>query len=50
VEAVPVELGASDARGVEIVKGLADTDEVILQGKDLVKPKQRVRAVAASVQ
>jgi membrane fusion protein (multidrug efflux system) len=50
VEAVPVELGATDARGVEIARGIADTDQVILQGKDLVKPNQRVRTVAASAQ
>ena len=47
VEAVPVELGATDARGVEVLKGLSDKDQVILQGKDLVKPKQKVRTVPA---
>jgi RND family efflux transporter MFP subunit len=47
VEAVPVALGAADTLGVEVVKGLSDQDQVILQGKDLVKPKQRVRTVPA---
>jgi RND family efflux transporter MFP subunit len=50
VETVPVELGAADARGVEILKGLSDHDEVILQGKDLVKPKQKVRTTSAMSQ
>jgi RND family efflux transporter MFP subunit len=50
VEAVPVELGASDARGIEILGGLGDKDQVILQGKDLVKPKQKVRTVSATGQ
>ncbi len=50
VEAVPVELGPADARGVEIVTGLSDKDQVILQGKDLVKPKQKVRTVPATGQ
>ena len=48
VEAVPVELGAADAGGVEVLKGLSDKDHVILQGKDLVKPKQKVRTVPAA--
>ena len=50
VEAVPVELGASDARGVQVQKGLVEKDQVILQGKDLVKPKQKVRTVPATGQ
>jgi RND family efflux transporter MFP subunit len=50
VEPVPVELGAADARGVEVLKGLAEADQVILQGKDLVKPRQRVRTVPAAGQ
>jgi RND family efflux transporter MFP subunit len=48
VEAAPVELGAADVRGVQVLKGLSDTDQVILQGKDLVKAKQRVRNVRAT--
>jgi hypothetical protein len=47
---VAIQTGAADARGVEVVRGLADTDQVILQGKDLVKPKQRVRTVPAAGQ
>jgi len=50
VEAVPIELGATDARGVEVLKGLSDKDQVILQGKDLVKAKQKVRTVPAGGQ
>ena len=50
VEAVVVELGPADARGVEVLKGLSDKDQVILQGKDLVKPKQKVRTVPAGSQ
>ena len=48
VETVPVELGAADTRGVEVRKGLGEQDQVILQGKDLVKPKQKVRTVPAA--
>ncbi len=50
VEAVPVQLGVADARGIQVLKGLSDKDQVILQGKDLVKPKQKVRAVPATGQ
>ena len=48
VETVPVELGAADTRGVEVRKGLGEQDQVILQGKDLVKPQQKVRTVPAA--
>ncbi len=48
VDVAPVELGASDARGIEVLKGLGDKDQVILQGKDLVKPKQKVRTAPAA--
>jgi multidrug efflux pump subunit AcrA (membrane-fusion protein) len=50
VEPVAVELGAADARGVEVVKGLAVEDQVILQGKDLVRQGQKVRGVPATGQ
>jgi multidrug efflux pump subunit AcrA (membrane-fusion protein) len=51
VAAVPVELGPADAQGVQVVlKGLSDGDQVILQGKDLVRPEQKVRAVPATGQ
>ena len=46
VEMAPIEVGLSDARGVEVLAGLGDKDQVILQGKDLVKPKQKVRTAA----
>jgi RND family efflux transporter MFP subunit len=48
VESLPVKLGAADGRGVEVLDGLSEQDLVILQGKDLVKPHQRVRTVPAS--
>ena len=50
VETVPVELGAADTRGVEVRKGLGEQDQVILQGKDLVKPAQKVRTAPATGQ
>ena len=50
VEPVQVELGLSDSRFVEIRQGLGEQDQVILQGKDLVKPKQKVRTVPATGQ
>jgi RND family efflux transporter MFP subunit len=48
VEAVPVQLGAADAKDIEIAKGVAERDQVILQGKDLVRQGQKVRTVPAS--
>ena len=48
VEALPVQLGAADQKDIEIVTGLAERDQVILQGKDLVRPGQKVRTVPAS--
>ncbi len=50
VETVSVELGAADTRGVEVLKGLSEQDQVILQGKDLVKPAQKVRTAPATGQ
>lgn len=50
VEDVPVELGVSDARRVEVLKGVSEADQVILQGKDLVKPRQKVRTAPAAGQ
>ena len=48
VEPVAIEVGAADPRGVEVVKGLGAGDQVILQGKDLVRQGQKVRAVPAT--
>jgi RND family efflux transporter MFP subunit len=48
VEAVPVELGAAGAPGVQVLGGLSGQDQVILQGKDLVRPTQKVRTVPAA--
>jgi RND family efflux transporter MFP subunit len=50
VEPVVVELGLSDSRFVEVRQGLSEQDQVIMQGKDLVKPKQKVRTVPATGQ
>jgi membrane fusion protein, multidrug efflux system len=47
VEPVQVQLGAADARDIEVVKGVGETDLVILQGKDLVRKGQKVRTVPA---
>lgn len=50
VEPVVVELGLSDSRFVEVRQGLSEQDQVIMQGKDLVKAKQKVRTVPAAGQ
>jgi multidrug efflux pump subunit AcrA (membrane-fusion protein) len=47
-QAVPLELGIADGTWVEVRGGLGERDQVILQGKELVKPGQRVRAVPAT--
>ena len=48
VEPVIVELGLTDSRVVEVRQGLSEQDQVILQGKDLVKARQKVRTVPAT--
>src|SRR5882724_4639376 len=47
-EFTPVELGVTDGGWVEVTKGLGDKDSVVLQGKDLVKVGQKVKAVPAT--
>lgn len=47
-QGVVVSLGIADGERVEVVSGLADQDQLVVQGKDLVKPGQKVRAVAAT--
>ena len=47
VEPLQVQLGAADAQGIEVIKGVAERDQVILQGKDLVRQGQKVRTVPA---
>jgi RND family efflux transporter MFP subunit len=47
VEPVPVQLGAADAKGIEILKGVTERDQIILQGKDLVRQGQKVRTTPA---
>lgn len=42
-----VELGAGDGPVVEVVKGLQPDDQVIVQGKELVREGQAVKAVPA---
>jgi RND family efflux transporter MFP subunit len=46
--AVPVEPGIADGERLEIVGGLTAQDQVVVQGKDLIKPGQKVRAVPAT--
>ena len=48
VEFIAVELGVTDGGWVEIVQGVGDKDSVIVQGKDLVKSGQKVKAVPAT--
>jgi membrane fusion protein (multidrug efflux system) len=48
VEPVVVDVGVSDGQVVEVRQGLAEQDQVILQGKDLVKPQQKVRTAPAA--
>src|SRR5262249_54871137 len=47
VASVPVQLGASDGPRVQVARGIDPADQVILQGKDLVREGQAVRAVPA---
>jgi RND family efflux transporter MFP subunit len=47
VVTAPVELGASEGSLVQIRKGLGPADELIVQGKELVREGQAVRAVPA---
>jgi RND family efflux transporter MFP subunit len=47
VEPVQVQLGAADAQAIEVIKGITESDQVILQGKDLVRKGQKVRTVPA---
>ena len=47
VAQLPVELGASDGPRVQILRGLGPEDQVIVQGKELVRDGQAVTAVAA---
>jgi RND family efflux transporter MFP subunit len=50
VEPAVIELGLSDSRYIEVRQGLSEQDQVILEGKDLVKPKQKVRTAPAAGQ
>jgi len=47
-EYTQIELGVTDGGWVEVTKGLGDKDSVVLQGKDLVKVGQKVKAVPAT--
>jgi membrane fusion protein (multidrug efflux system) len=47
VTTVPVELGAPDGPHIQIAKGLGPDDQVLVQGKDLVREGQTVKAVPA---
>ena len=48
VELAKITLGVSDGNWVEVARGLADKDQVIVQGKDLVRPGQKVRTTPAT--
>lgn len=48
-QSVAVEVGVADGGFVEVVGGLTERDQVVVQGKDLVKPGQKVRAVPATL-
>lgn len=43
----PVRVGVADGPRLQIVQGLASTDQVIMQGRDLVRDGQAVKAVPA---
>jgi RND family efflux transporter MFP subunit len=47
VTTVPVSLGEIDGASVQVAKGLAPDDQVIVQGKELVREGQAVKAVPA---
>lgn len=47
VTSVPVELGVADGPQVQVVKGLGPDDQVIVQGKELVREGQAVNTVPA---
>ena len=47
VEPVQVQLGAADTQAIEVAKGIVESDQVILQGKDLVRKGQKVRTTPA---
>lgn len=47
VARVPVELGAADGPRIQITKGLGPGDQVIVQGRELVRDGQTVKAVPA---
>jgi hypothetical protein len=47
VEPIQIQMGAADAQAIEVLKGVSEADQVILQGKDLVRKGQKVRTVPA---
>jgi cobalt-zinc-cadmium efflux system membrane fusion protein len=47
VTSVSVQLGPNDGPQVQVVKGLGPEDRIVVQGKDLVREGQPVRAVPA---
>ena len=47
VIALPVKLGAADGPRVQVVQGLGPADQIIIQGKELVRDGQTVKAVPA---
>jgi len=47
VVALPVQLGAADGPRIQVVRGVGPKDQIILQGKELVRDGQAVKAVPA---
>jgi membrane fusion protein (multidrug efflux system) len=47
-QSVPVETGVVDGPWIEVRSGVTEKDKVIVQGKDLVKSGQKVRATPAT--
>jgi len=47
-QAAVVELGIADGERVEVTRGVTEHDQVVVQGKDLIKPGQKVRTVPAT--
>jgi membrane fusion protein (multidrug efflux system) len=47
VVATVVEVAPAEGSWIQVVKGLSSTDQVVLQGKELVRDGQVVRAVPA---
>ena len=47
VVGLPVRLGAADGARVQVVQGLGPADQIIVQGRELARDGQTVKAVPA---